>query len=361
MWKRIIALVAVFGALGSLMLGGAQAQGCSGSTPWQAAYFANPDWTGTPAVTQCEAVPNYNNITAAPVAGLPQTGWSVRWTGIFPFAGGVVNFAMTSDELARIYLDGVPILQFGGGGSINGNYTVPAGNHTVVVEFRNTSGAAFFGVTWSGIPGGVPTATPVGFIPSATPITGATAGPSPTPGPTFTPTRTPLPPIPGGAITATVARANVVNGRQGPSLQAPILTRVYRGQTYQIVGRDARTRWFLLQGTGFQFWVFGYYLVFYGNEFNVPVVSGAGSRTPINVDMNRAAIGVTEGGMRLRAEPNTTSAQIGRIPWGEQIPIIGRTADGQWYQTVWFGTTGYVYSPFVRITEGNIDNVPIIR
>jgi hypothetical protein len=41
------------------------------------------------------------------------------------------------------------------------------------------------------------------------------------------------------------------------------------------------------------------------------------------------------------------------------VPVVGRTADGFWYQIVWRGTVGWVYSEFLRVLEGNLANVPI--
>jgi hypothetical protein len=41
--------------------------------------------------------------------------------------------------------------------------------------------------------------------------------------------------------------------------------------------------------------------------------------------------------------------------------VIGRTADGVWWQVVFRGTTGWVFSEFSTILEGNLNNVPILQ
>ncbi len=51
--------------------------------------------------------------------------------------------------------------------------------------------------------------------------------------------------------------------------------------------------------------------------------------------------------LNLRAEPSVTSAVIGRIPNGTDIPILG--TDGDWYLTSWNGTTGYVSGQYVTV------------
>ena len=58
-----------------------------------------------------------------------------------------------------------------------------------------------------------------------------------------------------------------------PFLGAPRVSRLLRGQTYQVLGRNEDTSWFLLQLSGTQAWAWGYYLAINGNEFSVPIVS----------------------------------------------------------------------------------------
>ena len=179
---------------------------------------------------------------------------------------------------------------------------------------------------------------------------GATAGPTPSRVPTS------LPYIPPGALSGTVIRATVLLARVAPYLGAPVAGRVLRGQTYQVIGRDEDARWFLIQLSGGQGWVWGYYLHVNGNEFNAPISS------PFVTQGNPAAMtGVvvqSEAGLKLRAAPNTVSTQIGRIPWGEIMPVIGRTRDG-WYQVVFRGTVGWVASGFVKVVEGDVNSVPL--
>ncbi|MBK8025559.1 MAG: SH3 domain-containing protein [Chloroflexi bacterium] len=66
----------------------------------------------------------------------------------------------------------------------------------------------------------------------------------------------------------------------------------------------------------------------------------------------------SEATLRLRAEPNVLSTQIGRIPWGDLLPILEQTRDG-WYKVIWRGTVGWVASGFVKIIEGEVGVVPM--
>ncbi|MFN8373362.1 MAG: SH3 domain-containing protein [Anaerolineae bacterium] len=348
MFRRVIITVVVLGMLIlmlSLSLSPTYAQEQFGSN-WSAQYYNNVSFSGTP-VSRIDAAINFSFGAGSPDPAIPADNFSARWTGTQAYAtAGTYTFTLSRDDGARVFLDGTLIMNHteGGAQTFTADIFVSAGSHTIVVEYFELSGNASISFSWRLSSGSTVTATP--------------SGPTPTPGPTATPTITALPPIPAGSITATVIRASVLNVRSAPFLGAPVLGRILRSQTYAIVGRNSNATWFLLQLSGYQAWAFGYYLAFYGNEFNVPVVSAAGSG--VTVDLNSQAVGITEGGMRLRAAPSVDSAQIGRIPWGQTIPITGRTADGVWYRTNWFGTVGWVYSPYIRIVEGNLDNVPVV-
>ncbi|MBZ0289085.1 MAG: SH3 domain-containing protein, partial [Anaerolineae bacterium] len=153
-------------------------------------------------------------------------------------------------------------------------------------------------------------------------------------------------------------RAPVLIIRSGPSAYSDRLGSVRRGQTYQVVGRDEKARWFLLQLSGFQGWALGYYLYINTNEFNAPVVSS------FSLGGNPAAltgnVAVSYTTLKLRAQPNIYSEQIGRITWGGTMAITGKTRSGEWWRVVWKGTEGWAWSAYLRVVEGSIDSVPIV-
>lgn len=181
---------------------------------------------------------------------------------------------------------------------------------------------------------------------------------TPTPGPTFTPTATPPPFIPEGAVRGTIIRAEVLLARQQPYFSAPVVGRVLRGETYQIVGRDPDAQWFLLQLATGQGWVWGYYVFVDGNEFAAPVANpfsnfGAPANTTGLVVQATATL-------NLRAQPNATADRIGRVTWGDTLAVIGRSRVGSWYQVAYKGTVGWVFAPYTDVVEGSEDNVPFV-
>lgn len=295
----------------------------------------NFNWASGPPVVNGQLVPNIANDR-----------FSARFSSTQNFQQGTYRFTTTFDDKIRVRVDGQQVFE-----EFNDlpefpktrtfDVTLAAGAHNLAVEYVEETGQAVLQLQWT-----LGTAAP-------------TAGPSPTPGPTLTPAPTGIPPIPSGALTATVIRAAVLNVRSAPYLGATRVGRVMRGQTYVVVGRDPDARWFLLQLSDRQAWAWGYYLAVNGNEFNAPVASSF--VTQGNPGAATGVVAQTNAVMKLRAEPNFYSAQIGRIPWGDILPVVGRTADGVWWQVVFRGTTGWVFSEFSTILEGNLNNVPILQ
>ncbi|MCL4251931.1 MAG: SH3 domain-containing protein [Anaerolineae bacterium] len=318
-------------------------------TNWTATYYNCTDFNCSAVATQTGVNGiNFNWGTSSPFQGVNSDNFTVRFESVQTFQQGTYEFVAASDDGIRVYIDGALVLdKFIGRVFTTDRFqqTLTAGAHTLRVEFLELIDQAqvqfqYFFV--SGSPIGVPTSPVTGLLPTPT----ITAIPP-----------TPLPPIPPGAQTATVIRASVLNVRAAPYLGAPRVGRVLRGQTYAVVGRDADARWFLLQLSGGQAWAWGYYLFVSGNEFTAPVVANfalsgdpaASARVTVQ----------TQAGLRLRAAPTVLSEQIGRVPWGDLLPVIGKTRAGDWYQVVFRGTVGWIASGYVDILEGEINEVPV--
>jgi uncharacterized protein YgiM (DUF1202 family) len=321
-------------------------------TGWTAQYFNNTTLSGSPVYTETLASGiNANWGTGSPNPLVPVDNFSARFTSVQLFSQGTYEFVVSSDDGVRVYIDNVLVLdRFVGRVLTTDRFqqTLTAGSHSLTVEYVEFIDQAAVQFQWFQIS---TVGTPVVPTPFGVP---ATVGPTPTS------TRIPptaLPPIPPGALTGTVIRATVLLVRQAPYLGAPVVGRVLRGQTYAVIGRDHDARWFLLQLSGTRGWVWGYYLFVYGNEFNAPELG------PFVVQGDPAAmtgvVGQTQATLRLRAAPTTLSDQTGRIPWGDLLPIIGRTPAGDWYQVVFRGTVGWVASGFVNIIEGDVNTVPV--
>lgn len=314
-------------------------------TGWTGAYFNTNNLSGTQVLGRLDSQINFNFGAGSPDAAFVNPdNFSVRWQGLQNFAAsGTYRFTAVYDDGIRVRIDGTTIIDnFAANGTIRtatADVNITQGTRDIVVEYVDFTGNAAVQFYWQGV-----------NVQAA-----ATAGPSPTP------SATGLPSIPSGALTATVIRAGVLNVRDAPSVGGNRLGRILRGQTYQVVGRDPDARWFLLELGGYQAWAYGYYLFINGNEFNAPVRS-ATTAFGIPAGFNDTGVIVqTHATMRLRAEPNVMSPQTGRVTWGAFLPVAGRTAAGDWYQVLWKGTIGWVYTGFTDVVQGDYNDIPVIR
>lgn len=313
---------------------------------WIGTYYNNTDLSGNPVVGVIDEQINFLWGEGAPT-GLQgfvnEDNFSVRWETFENFAQGSYRFTVGADDGARVYIDGTLVIDTFANAdtfifeSVDRSLTL--GVHTLVVEYVERTGNSSVQFFWE----------PLSLVATDTP------GPSPTP------TATALPPIPPGALRATVVRATVLNARNAPSLGGGVVGRLLRGQTYQVVGRNPEADWFLLQLSGFQGWAWGYYLFIDGNEFNAPVRS-ATTLFPIpDGFVDTGVIAQTRAVMKLRSSPDVFSEQIGRVDWGGFLPVVGRTPNNDWYLVLWKGTIGWVSTGFIRITQGDLNAVPIVQ
>jgi len=321
-----------------------------GVGPWASQYynsanFQNPIGGATPSYT----IINFNwgtgfptDAGGIPVPGVPADNFSAQFTSTHTLDAGTYTFTMSADDAASLYINNVQVLSIGTAGSQSVQVVLPGGAVTMRIDYTEFANTASLSLSWIGS-----TTGGGGVV--------ATAGPTPTNAP---PTRTPLPNIPAGALTATVIRASSLNVREAPSTGGRVLGRILRGQTYAIIGRNEEATWFLIQLSQYQGWAYGYYLFVNGKEFNAPVSSST-SLFGLAGQPDTGVRGLAESVMRLRQGPSVATEQIGRVTWGDQFPIVGRTADGNWVQIVWKGTVGWIYAPFVRIVAGEYGNLPI--
>jgi hypothetical protein len=181
---------------------------------WKAQYWANRDLKGTPALVRNDKAIDFDWGSKPPAVGLPEDGFSVRWTQTIRFTDGIYRFRARVDDGVRVSVDGKWIIDEWHESSGEETYVVDKvlkGEHTVVVEYFERTGSAEVKV-WierQTTPTPTVTASPTAtssptFTPSATPSPSATATPTATwtPAPSDTPSATPTATeTPGGDTT----------------------------------------------------------------------------------------------------------------------------------------------------------------
>ena len=112
---------------------------------YSAEYFANPTLAGAPVLTRTDAAVDFDWGLGAPAPGVPEDGFSVRWTRSVVLAAGYYEFSTTSDDGVRLYVDGVRVIDKWhdqGPTTYTGTRLLDEGTHTIVLEYyENSSGA----------------------------------------------------------------------------------------------------------------------------------------------------------------------------------------------------------------------------
>jgi glucose/arabinose dehydrogenase len=116
-------------------------------------YKDTQSLSGAPAAQRCEATIDYDWGFGAPIDGVGVDNFSVRWTGRFPFGNDTYTFSATSDDGARIFVDGEQILNDWASGAANTvavSKAMTAGDHTVTVEYFDDCCPAVMRASWQG-------------------------------------------------------------------------------------------------------------------------------------------------------------------------------------------------------------------
>ncbi|MFF0751321.1 PA14 domain-containing protein [Streptomyces sp. NPDC004267] len=143
----LVTLAASGGLLTATATPAAAAVTCN-SPVWTAQYYANTTFSGTPKLTACDSAiaENYGYGDPAGVT-LPKDNFSVRWSLTRDFgSGGPFTFAAETQDGIRVYLDGVRRIDLWRNVSTTQkksvDLTVPAGRHSIRVDFVTWTGAA---------------------------------------------------------------------------------------------------------------------------------------------------------------------------------------------------------------------------
>ncbi|MEV6106937.1 PA14 domain-containing protein [Streptomyces sp. NPDC051940] len=118
------------------------------SPTWKAQFFGNTTFSGTPKLTTCDSAISETYGTGDPAGvSLPRDNFSVRWNLTRDFgSGGPFRFYAASQDGIRVYVDGYKKIDMWRNVSSTQsktlNLTMPAGKHTLRVDFVAWTGSA---------------------------------------------------------------------------------------------------------------------------------------------------------------------------------------------------------------------------
>jgi len=124
------------------------ARGAGG--PWQAAYYANRDLSGSPALTRQDAALDFDWGRGSPDPSLPVDNFSAVWTRAVEFGGGRYTFTTYSDDGVRLYVDDRLVIDSWRPmrGTRTATLNLSEGTHTVRLEYFERTGIALARLTW---------------------------------------------------------------------------------------------------------------------------------------------------------------------------------------------------------------------
>ena len=301
------------------------------SDQWYGEYFTNPNLQGSPALIRLDGQSgiNFNWSVTPPAPGFPHDNYSVRWTRRVFFPGRPYQFFVNVDDGARLFIDSTLIIDAWKKQSATtySKYAdITEGYHIVRLEYFQDHFDAVIKMTWDPPNSQNP---PLLFFPP--------------------------PPPASAAVTGTV-NTHALNVRTGPGVGYDILTQLVRGDGFGVLGRNADATWIhILAANNLTGWVSAFYTNLVGNVLSVPVEAAP----TLPQTLSTGVRGQLYSGLRVRSGPSPSYPQIADLDWGTLVDIVGRSADGTYYQIQYAGITGWIYAPYVAIVSGSISDVPI--
>ncbi|HDR3889450.1 TPA: SH3 domain-containing protein [Bacillus cereus] len=130
--------------------------------------------------------------------------------------------------------------------------------------------------------------------------------------------------------------ADVLHVRAGSSTSHDIISRVYNGQSLNVIGEE--NGWFKINLNGKTGYVSGEFVSKNGATTNTNVSTGGNNKVTADV-------------LRVRTAPSTSSSVSGRVYEGQTLNVIGE--ENGWVKINHNGQTGYVSSQFVSGASSN--------
>jgi uncharacterized protein YraI len=358
---------------------------------WTGDYFTNANLSGAPVFTLSESSPAHNWVAGSPSPSIPADYFSVRWTSVQSLGGGSYQLTVRADDGVRVFIDGVVYIDQwipSPGNTYTVAAALSAGQHTFVVEYFEATGNAFLEYSFAQISGGTSstatvTTAELNVRDRPNPYTGLillriTQGQTyPVIGKNADSTwlqlnvngvtgwvnaryvaasNLHLVPVtdpgtlPSGA-SATVT-TNQLNVRDRPNpFTGLILTRISRGQSYTVVGKNADSSWLQLNVNGTLGWVNARYVS--ATNLHLVAVTDPGTRP------TGATATVITYFLNVRGIPDPINGVIlTRISLGQTYTVVGKNAAATWVQLNVNGVIGWVNARYVAVS--GLVNVPVI-
>jgi uncharacterized protein YraI len=163
--------------------------------------------------------------------------------------------------------------------------------------------------------------------------------------------------IQGEIVSATTfRRANI---RTAPSVDAPILIVLQRGESIEVVGRsNVDNDWLRVRTSAGLGWIAYFLVAVDGDLSQLPIASST-----LANDTTAQAITIpitTRYNINLRESPLATAQVVETIPFDTLLTANGRSSDGRWVRVEYEDSTAWVLATLVA-SEQPISQLPIVN
>jgi anionic cell wall polymer biosynthesis LytR-Cps2A-Psr (LCP) family protein/uncharacterized protein YraI len=176
--------------------------------------------------------------------------------------------------------------------------------------------------------------------------------------PTIAITPTPLPDIAAGALftaptglIASVPLGDQVNLRAGPGVRYAIISTLSQEEWAQITGKNDAGDWLRVKYQGRTGWLATEFVRVSGDLEIAPV---------IGVAQQVEAVVQPGDYVNVRTGPSVDYNSIGMLTANQSALVIGKSADGKWWQVRMGVVTGWISADYVEI-RGNPSTIPVVK
>jgi uncharacterized protein YraI len=155
-----------------------------------------------------------------------------------------------------------------------------------------------------------------------------------------------------------IVNTSFLNIRSGPGGNFSVLATVSGGDELDVIGISRDGFWYLVSGGFGSGWLDSDFVIFRGNAGNVPVVSGDVALIVTNPQVQTPVANFSTS-LTLYAAPGVNFGAVGFVNGPAELPIVARTADGQWIQLNTPVGFGWVLASQVVI-RGDQSLIPVI-
>jgi uncharacterized protein YraI len=158
--------------------------------------------------------------------------------------------------------------------------------------------------------------------------------------------------VPAQPTTQTVSPTVRVNVRSGPGTNFDRIGAASPGESYALLDTSDSNGWYAIDYNGQRAFVFSTFVtVAQGTP------TGGGASAPAAPPVESLPF-TANYALRLRATPDSTSAELGRVAYTAVVQAVGRTADSAWVQVIANGQIGWVLAQYGRV-DGDLSRLPV--